>query len=206
MTEVYPEKDLVYRALTSVPFEEVKVVVIGQDPNHNPGQSNGFAFAVNNGFKAPPSLSNIKKEVELTFGCSLSVTDVTLEGWAEQGVLLLNTSLTVEKGSPGSHSQAGWDVLVDSVITALSESGRPMVFILWGDSAISKTRLINRFKPNYILESGHPSPSSVKLFLGREHLKLANAFLVSSKISPIDWTRIETRKESLRDRLFGTAN
>lgn len=200
---VYPSKENVYRAFLEVPFDKVKVVIVGQDVYHTPGKANGLAFSVSKGNQAPPSLSNIKKELEANFRFLTKPEETTLEGWAEQGVLLMNSCLTVEEGQPNSHQGLGWEQLTDTVIHALSENDNPVVFMLWGNFAKEKTKLINRFKMNYILESGHPSPFSARLFFGRNHFKSANTFLMTQKLEPIDWKRIEKSTYYTSNKYFG---
>lgn len=185
-TTVYPPKECIYEALRQVSYNDIKVVIIGQDPYHGKGQANGMAFAVNNGIKAPPSLRNIFKEVEADIGKAPSCT--TLKGWAKQGVLLLNATLTVSEKEPNAHSKFGWQRFTDKIVSLCSVREKPMVFILWGANAHQKTSLIN--SRHFILQSPHPCPfSAYKGFFGCKHFSKANEFLTSVGVSPIDWTK-----------------
>lgn len=187
--EVYPPKELIFSALSRVPYEDVRVVIIGQDPYHGEGQANGMAFAVNKGTVLPPSLVNIYKEIESDLKVKMPRVG-TLEGWASQGVLLLNTVLTVQKGQPQSHSTFGWQAFTDAVIRVISERTTPAVFILWGANAISKRSLI---APRHlVITSPHPSPLSAhRGFFGSKPFSKTNAFLASQGQKPIDWSKVE---------------
>lgn len=186
---VYPPSDEVFRALDSVDYDDVKVVIIGQDPYHGEGQANGMAFAVGDGVELPPSLKNIYAEIESDLGVKMPNVG-TLLGWAQQGVLLLNTVLTVRKGQPQSHSEFGWKIFTDAVITALSARKKPMAFLLWGSNAISKKALVD--KRHFVLTSPHPSPlSAYRGFFGSKPFSKVNEFLVRQGDEPIDWTRVE---------------
>ena len=181
--DYFPPKASVYRAMKLVPFEQVKVVILGQDPYHG-GQANGLAFAVNSEFPVPPSLQNIFKEIEAEFGSKPGSR--TLENWASQGVLLLNTVLTVKKHQALSHKDFGWQKFTDRVIEELGKDAKPRVFILWGSQARSKKALIK--PPSIFLESVHPSPlSAYNGFFGCGHFKKANEFLEKQGQAPIDW-------------------
>lgn len=180
-----PPKDSIYRALKLTPFEQVKVVILGQDPYHG-GQANGLAFAVDAGFPVPPSLQNIFKEIASEYGAKPS--SASLEQWADQGVLLLNTVLTVEKHKALSHKDFGWQAFTDRVIAELGRDAQPRVFLLWGSQARSKRPLVQA--PSLALESVHPSPLSAHNgFFGCGHFKKANEFLVKNGMSPVDWLR-----------------
>ena len=185
---VYPPKKDVFSAMQAVDYKDVKVVIIGQDPYHGAGQANGMAFAVNTGVTLPPSLVNIFKEIESEFG--VFPCGSTLKGWAKQGVLLLNTVLTVRESQPQSHSSFGWQQFTDSVIECCNERETPMVFILWGANAIAKKRLIS--SRHLILESVHPSPlSAYRGFFGCNHFKKANEFLLANGMGEIDWLKVD---------------
>ncbi|MCI8596657.1 MAG: uracil-DNA glycosylase [Clostridia bacterium] len=186
---VFPPYELIFRALSMVDYNDVKVVILGQDPYHGDGQANGIAFAVNKGIPLPPSLINIYKEIESDIGVKMPTTS-TLLGWEEQGVLLLNATLTVRKATPQSHSALGWQRFTDAVTTALSAREKPMVFILWGAGAGSKKSLIAaRHK---ILMSPHPSPlSASRGFFGCKHFSQTNEFLAEHGMAPIDWANVD---------------
>lgn len=185
--KVYPAKENLFRALEQTPFDQVKVVILGQDPYHGAGQAQGFSFSVPANMKIPPSLQNIYKELEQEYGCRIKRSG-DLSDWADQGVLLLNAILSVEEGKPLSHAGFGWQQFTDAVIDALNASDQPIVFMLWGAQARkAKARLTN---PNHlILESAHPSPLSVNRgFFGSNQFVKANEFLESHGVSGIDWT------------------
>ena len=186
---VFPPYELIFRALSMVDYNDVKVVILGQDPYHGDGQANGIAFAVNKGIPLPPSLINIYKEIESDIGVKMPTTG-TLLGWEEQGVLLLKATLTVRKATPQSHSALGWQRFTDAVTTALSAREKPMVFILWGAGAGSKKSLIAaRHK---ILMSPHPSPlSAIRGFFGCKHFSQTNEFLAEHGMAPIDWANVD---------------
>lgn len=183
---VYPKKENLFNALQETPYEQVKVVILGQDPYHQPNQSHGLCFSVKEGVKLPPSLKNIYKEIERSLGVTPNPSG-DLTRWAKQGVLLLNTILTVRDSSPLSHKGKGWEQFTNRIITLLNESKRPIVFLLWGNDAKAKAGLITN--PNHlILTAVHPSPLSVNRgFFGCNHFALANEFLVKNHIPPIDW-------------------
>lgn len=183
---VYPELKNIFRAFELTPFNEVKVVILGQDPYHGPNQAIGFSFAVEKGITLPPSLRNIYKELESDLG-EKSVATGDLSGWAMQGVLLLNATLTVRAGSPGSHQRKGWEEFTDAVIRALSEEREHLVFILWGNYARTKGAHIDRAK-HLVIESAHPSPFSARNgFFGSRPFSKANEYLVSGGETEIDW-------------------
>src|SRR5690606_10051653 len=181
---IYPKKKDVMRVLQR-PFDETKVVILGQDPYHGPGQANGLAFAVNTSEKCPPSLRNIFKEIEIEFG--EKPKNSTLEGWQEQGVFLLNSILTVRESQPGSHKDLGWQKITNTIISLINEKEIPVVFMLWGNYARSKKFLIDTSK-HLVLESVHPSPlSASRGFFGCNHFIKANEFLVANNQEPINW-------------------
>jgi len=182
----YPPVKKILRVYDTLDFDEVKVVVLGQDCYHGPSQANGFAFAVNDGITMPPSLRNIFKEVKKEFGACPAST--TLEGWSSQGVFLLNSFLTVEPRKPLSHQHIGWDRFTDATIEALGKREEPLVFMLWGAFARKKKHLIENSK-HLILEAAHPSPFSVQNFMGCNHFLKANEFLQSNNLEPVDWTK-----------------
>jgi uracil-DNA glycosylase len=183
---VYPPMNEIFRALQLTSYEATKVVILGQDPYHGPGQAHGLAFSVQKGVAIPPSLLNIYKELKDSLGCTIP-SHGNLEEWAKQGVLLLNTVLTVEAGCPQSHQQKGWEILTDRIITLLNEREKGIVFLLWGASAKKKQALIDGRK-HYILTAPHPSPLSAhRGFLGCKHFVLTNACLEKWHETPIDW-------------------
>lgn len=184
--KVYPEDKLIFRALDETKFSDVKVVILGQDPYHQAGQANGLAFDVPVGTKTPPSLKNILKEVRSDLGLSENL-DISLEKWAQSGVLLLNSVLTVESDKPGSHSGWGWKSITDYFIETLSKQKDSLVFMLWGEHAKTKMHLIDNSK-HLVLLASHPSPlSSYRGFFGCKHFSKANDWLISKKQSPVDW-------------------
>ena len=186
---IYPEPQNIFRAFELVPVDQVKVVILGQDPYHTPGVADGLAFSTKPGNRVPPSLQNIYKEIIAEFGYEKyqNITNPDLTRWSEQGVLLLNTSLTVEKGLAASHSKIGWEKFTNTVVEILGKSEKPLVFILWGAHAKSKKELINTTK-HLVLESAHPSPFSAdKGFFGNNHFRLANEFLEKNNLEVVDW-------------------
>ena len=185
--EIYPPGPLIFNALDSTPLDQVKVVIIGQDPYHGPGQAHGLCFSVQPGVATPPSLVNIYKELKRDLNIDIP-NHGYLQSWAEQGVLLLNTSLTVEQARAGSHAGAGWQPFTDKVIEAVSQNRPHLVFLLWGSHAQSKERLIDPTK-HLILKSAHPSPlSAYRGFLGNGHFSRCNKFLIQHELEPIDWS------------------
>lgn len=183
--EVYPPRDRIFAAMQLVDYDAVRVVILGQDPYHGAGQANGLAFAVNKGVDPPPSLSNIFAEIKSDLGVAPN-DDTTLIGWANQGVLLLNASLTVRAGEAQSHSSLGWHNLTDAVITALNAHETPVAYILWGMSAREKMALID--KRNFIVTSAHPSPlSAYRGFFGSKPFSKVNDWLVHNGQQPIRW-------------------
>ena len=184
---IYPAPKNIFRAFDLCPFDTVKVVILGQDPYHRVGQANGLSFAVGENMKVPPSLQNIFKEIESDLGKSLVHTDGDLSRWAEQGVLLLNATLTVEASLAGSHQGKGWEQFTDSVVEKLSEKREHLVFILWGNYARTKGARIDRSK-HLVLESPHPSPfSAYNGFFGSKPFSKTNAYLIEHEQTPIDW-------------------
>lgn len=184
---VYPKPENIFKAFWLTPLNQVKVVILGQDPYHGPGQAMGLSFSVPKGMRLPPSLHNIYKEIEAEFGFKKDKTQGDLENWATQGVFLLNAILTVVAKTPASHQKIGWENFTDEVISTLSASRKNLVFMLWGGFARSKKVLIDETK-HLILESAHPSPLSAHNgFFGNGHFKKCNLYLASKKINPIDW-------------------
>ena len=185
---VYPAPKNIFRAFELCPFEKVKVVILGQDPYHGEHQANGLAFAVSGDTRVPPSLQNIFKEIESDCGNPMSTKDTgDLSHWAEQGVLLLNATLTVRARAAGSHQGHGWEQFTDAVIGALSEERENLVFMLWGNYAKAKGAHIDRSK-HLVLEAAHPSPFSAHSgFFGSRHFSRANDYLITSGKTPIDW-------------------
>jgi len=184
---VYPAPKNIFRAFDLCPFEQVKVVILGQDPYHGVGQANGLCFAVSEGVALPPSLQNIFKEIESDLGQPLVHRTGDLERWAKQGVLLLNATLTVRSKMPGSHQGKGWEEFTDAVIKTLSDKKEGLVFILWGNYAKAKGAHIDRFKHD-VIESAHPSPfSAYNGFFGSKPFSKANDYLTKHDKTPIDW-------------------
>ncbi|MBQ3710426.1 MAG: uracil-DNA glycosylase [Bacteroidales bacterium] len=184
---VYPPGSLIFNAFNLTPFDKVKVVILGQDPYHGPGQAHGLSFSVPDGVPYPPSLRNIFKELHDDLGIPMAHSG-NLEKWAREGVLLLNASLTVRAGQAASHAGHGWEQFTDAAIRALSDQREHLVFILWGSYAIAKQALINPNK-HLILKSVHPSPlSASRGFFGCHHFSLTNTYLKENGIEPIDWT------------------
>lgn len=182
---VYPPGKLIFHALNLVPPAEVKVVILGQDPYHNPNEAMGLSFSVPKGIKTPPSLVNIYKELRRDVGIDLP-TQGDLTAWSSQGVLLLNAILTVEAKSPGSHRNIGWQTFTDSIISYLSQSKNHLVFMLWGNFAKSKIALID-MKKHAVFQAAHPSPLAGNAFQGCSHFSAANAYLSAHEKQPIDW-------------------
>lgn len=184
---IYPPGPLIFNAFNLTPFDKVRVVIIGQDPYHGPGQAEGLSFSVPHGVPVPPSLVNIYHEIETDLGVTLH-KDGSLRGWAEQGVFLLNAVLTVRAGEPTSHSRIGWTEFTDAVIRTLSERREGLVFLLWGNFARSKRELIDTSR-HTVLEAAHPSPLARGAFFGCRHFSQTNRILESEGLPPIDWTR-----------------
>jgi uracil-DNA glycosylase len=184
--KIFPVKENIFKAFEVTPFEEVKVVILGQDPYHGEGQAEGLSFSVPAGVKLPPSLKNIYKEIISEFGGEMPESG-NLEKWAEQGVFLLNATLTVEEGRPASHNGRGWEEFTDRVIGALAREREVLVFMLWGKFAQSKASLIDGRK-HLILQAAHPSPfSAYRGFFACDHFKKANEYLCQRGKSPINW-------------------
>jgi uracil-DNA glycosylase len=184
---IYPAPKNIFRAFDLCPFDDVKVVILGQDPYHGPKQAIGLSFAVEHGVRNPPSLQNMFKELESDLGKPLAHTDGDLSRWAEQGVLLLNATLTVRAGAAGSHQGKGWEEFTDAVIKTLSDKREHLVFILWGNYARGKKPLID-WTRHCIIESPHPSPfSAANGFFGSKPFSKANAYLEEHDEKPIDW-------------------
>ena len=185
-TTVYPPAKLIFNAFDHCPFDKVKAVIIGQDPYHGPGQANGLCFSVNKEIKMPPSLVNIFKEISSDTGKPMP-TDGDLTRWSQQGVLLLNATLTVRAGNAGSHQRRGWETFTDAAIRILAEKRENLVFILWGSYAQQKGAFIDR-NIHLVLTSPHPSPLSAYAgFFGNHHFTLTNDYLAKHGKEPIDW-------------------
>ncbi len=183
---VFPPAKLIFAALDSLPFEEVKVVILGQDPYHGPGQAHGLSFSVPDGVKSPPSLQNIYKEIETDLGHPTHASG-NLEHWTKQGVLLLNATLTVAANSPGSHQNKGWETFTDAIIRALAERKTHLVFILWGNYAQKKGAFIDTGK-HLVIKSPHPSPFSAHSgFFGSRPFSRTNQYLLEHGLTPIEW-------------------
>ena len=184
---VYPPGKYIFEAFNRTPFDKVKVVILGQDPYHEPNQAHGLCFSVQKGVRLPPSLVNIYKELEDEFGTKFLDRDGDLSHWADQGVLLLNATLTVAAGNAGSHQGRGWEMFTDAVVSKLAEQRENLVFMLWGSYARRKGSVINR-KRHLVLECAHPSPLSVyRGFFGCGHFKKANEYLESKGLPTINW-------------------
>ena len=184
---VYPSNDNIFRALDLTPIEKVRVVILGQDPYHGPNQAHGLSFSVQKGVPVPPSLKNIYKELNADIGMD-TPNHGCLEGWARQGVLLLNTTLTVEAGQAASHQGKGWEDFTDAVIREVDALDHPVVFMLWGSHAKAKAEMID-WKKHLVLFAPHPSPLSAhRGFLGCRHFSKANDFLKQNGQAEIDWS------------------
>ena len=182
---IYPPGGLIFRAFELTPVQEVKVVILDQDPYHNPGEAMGLSFSVPDGVRMPPSLRNIFREIESDLGIRMSGRP-NLEGWARQGVLLLNSILTVEAGQAASHRNMGWQEFTDAVIRYLSDNCNGIVFLLWGNFARSKASLIDTSR-HHVLEAAHPSPLAGGAFFGCRHFSQTNALLLAEGKTPINW-------------------
>lgn len=187
--KIYPPMNDIFNALKYTSYDDARVVILGQDPYHGEGQAHGLCFSVKRGIPFPPSLKNIFKELNDSLG--IAIPDCgELVGWAKQGVLLLNTTLTVREGAPQSHKGKGWETLTDKIIELMNEKERPVVFMLWGGNARAKKSLITN-KRHLVLECAHPSPLSAYAgFFGSNHFAKANDYLISVNEKPIDWSRI----------------
>ncbi|WP_336514363.1 uracil-DNA glycosylase [Pollutibacter soli] len=185
---IYPSGTNIFNAFNHTPFDKVKVVIIGQDPYHGPGQAHGLSFSVPKGIKPPPSLVNIFKELQSDLGLQVNMSNGDLTPWADQGVLLLNAALTVRAGEPMSHANAGWSEFTNAVIRKISTLKSHVVFVLWGKFAQEKVNLIDTSK-HFILKSTHPSPLSANYgFLGSRPFSKTNEQLVKAGVQPIDWS------------------
>lgn len=183
---IYPPSKDIFNAYTFTPLSDVKVLILGQDPYHEPGQAHGLCFSVNIGIDIPPSLCNIYKELESDLGCYIP-NNGYLKKWADQGVMLLNTVLTVRAHNANSHKGIGWEQFTDATIKALNEQDRPIVYMLWGKPAQEKCKMLNNPR-HLVLKAPHPSPLSVyRGFWGCRHFSKANDFLVKNGLAPIDW-------------------
>ena len=182
ISAVYPPAKFIFRAFWETPFDKVKVVILGQDPYHGNGQANGLCFDVNEGLKLPPSLQNIYKEIKSDLG-----TNGNIHNWSKQGVLLLNSTLTVRANSPASHANQGWEIFTDKVIQLLADKKNNLVFILWGKYAQDKGKVIDD-KKHFVIRSPHPSPfSAYSGFFGSKPFSKCNEYLKNIGKSPIDW-------------------
>ena len=186
--EIYPPKDFIFNALKLTSYEKTKVVIVGQDPYHGKGEAHGLSFSVQKGIKIPPSLKNIYKELYDDLGV-LPKDNGDLTGWALQGVLLLNSVLTVEKDKAASHRNLGWEPMTDYIIKLLNLKNKPVVFILWGNFAKEKAKFITNHQ-HYIIMSPHPSPfSAYSGFFGSKPFSKTNEFLIKNGLVPIDWSK-----------------
>ena len=183
---IYPAAKNIFNAFNLCPLSNVNVVIIGQDPYHEPGQAHGLCFSVESGIDLPPSLQNIYKEIESDIGHK-SITNGDLTEWAKQGVLLLNSTLTVQAHIAASHSGKGWETFTDAVIRAVAENKKHVVYMLWGSFAQKKADIVNK-QENLILKSAHPSPlSAYRGFFGNHHFSSANEYLIKNGETPINW-------------------
>lgn len=182
---VYPPGNRIFAAFDYTPFEEVEVVILGQDPYHGSGQANGLCFSVSDGVRQPPSLVNIFKELKTDVGCDIPLSG-NLEKWAKQGVFLLNATLTVRANTAGSHQNKGWEQFTDSVIKTLSDKKENLVFLLWGNYAKAKAELIDANK-HLVLTAAHPSPLARGAFFGCKHFSKTNEYLGAKGKKPINW-------------------
>lgn len=184
--KIYPPRNKIFNALKTTPYGNIKVVILGQDPYHGYGQAHGLCFSVNKGVALPPSLKNIYKEMHDDLGI-VQPNHGYLQSWASQGVLMLNTVLTVEEGKPNSHAKIGWQTYTDQIIKIVNTQESPIVFLLWGRNAINKAKYINQNK-HLVLTSVHPSPlSAYGGFFGCKHFSKCNEFLEKNGIEPINW-------------------
>ncbi len=182
---IFPKEADIFKAFELTPFETIKVVIIGQDPYHGLNQAHGLSFSVTKNSKIPPSLKNIFKELQSDLGISIPLYG-DLTNWAKQGVLLLNATLTVKEGLPGSHQKKGWETFTDAIIKCISDEKEQVVFLLWGNYAKSKAELIDVSK-HLILEAAHPSPLARGAFFGSNHFSKTNNYLISKNKAPIKW-------------------
>ena len=184
---VYPPAKLVFNALALCPFDKIKVVIIGQDPYHGYGQANGLSFSVNDGIRKPPSLQNIFKELQTDIPGFQIPESGNLEAWAKQGVLMLNAVLTVQEALPGSHKAFNWEMFTDAIIKLISDKKEQVVFLLWGNYAITKSALIDGNK-HLVLTAAHPSPLARGAFFGSKHFSKTNTYLASKGLETINWS------------------
>jgi uracil-DNA glycosylase len=187
---IYPEKENIFASLSNLPITKIKVVILGQDPYHGENEAIGYSFAINSNNKIPPSLNNIYKELSLEYNIDYKIIKPTLlqDLWVNQGVLLLNSILTVNKDKPRSHANIGWEQITNNLIKFISKNTTNIVFLLWGKDAQKKNSLIDNTQKHLILFASHPSPFSAKLgFLGCNHFKQTNDFLITNNIDPIKW-------------------
>ncbi len=182
---IYPKETEVFNAFNLTPFENTKVIILGQDPYHGPNQAHGLSFSVNYGVKTPPSLANIYKELKTDINFNVP-SHGNLTTWATQGVLLLNATLTVRAGEPGSHHKKGWETFTDTVIKLISDKKKHCVFLLWGNFAKNKAHLIDLEK-HLVLTAAHPSPLAGGAFYGSKHFSKTNEYLISKQLEPIKW-------------------
>lgn len=195
---IYPPGPLYFSALDRTPFEKVKVVILGQDPYHGPGQAHGLCFSVPQGVPIPPSLQNIFKELKRDFGFQ-NPNHGNLESWADQGVLLLNATLTVQAGVAGSHQKKGWELFTDKIVHLINEHHHGVVFLLWGAYAQKKGEFIDR-KKHLVLTAPHPSPLSAhRGFIGCGHFRQANEFLVKNNKEPINWELVNRNEDNSKN-------
>ena len=186
----YPPGNKIFAAFDHTPFDRVRVVILGQDPYHEPGQAMGLCFSVPQGIAVPPSLKNIIAEINSDLGTAIPTTSGDLTAWADQGVLLLNATLTVRAHQAGSHQRRGWEQFTDAAIAAIAAQRSGIVFLLWGSYAIAKKALIDPSR-HHVLTAPHPSPlSAYRGFFGCRHFSRCNAILAAQGLQPIDWTRI----------------
>ncbi|MBI2729582.1 MAG: uracil-DNA glycosylase [Sphingobacteriales bacterium] len=184
---IYPPGGMIFNAFNHTPFNRVKVVILGQDPYHGPGQAHGLCFSVQDGVLPPPSLINIYKEIQSDIGVGMNAKNGNLTKWADQGVFMLNASLTVRANEPMSHAKIGWAEFTDAVIKKISDEKKGMVFLLWGKFAQEKQVLIDETK-HHVLKAAHPSPFSAdKGFFGCKHFSKTNEYLVKEGLPPVDW-------------------
>ncbi len=181
----YPPQPLIFNAFNKTPWDEVKVIILGQDPYHNPEEAMGLCFSVPKDVKVPPSLKNIYKEMKTDLGLEIPLHG-DLTKWTQQGVFLLNAMLTVEHKSPGSHRKIGWQQFTDRVISLLSEKKQGLVFMLWGNFAKNKKQLID-IERHLVLEAAHPSPLARGAYFGSKHFSQANDYLIEQNKTPVDW-------------------
>lgn len=203
--KIFPPQKLVFNLFNHIKYDEIKIVILGQDPYHGEGQGNGIAFSVNKGVKIPPSLRNMYKELELEYRDSERPFEIPTTGdltpWVEQGVFLLNATLTVREGEANSHAKIGWEIFTDAVIRKINEKATPVVFILWGDFARKKKTLITNSR-HLILEAVHPSPlSASRGFFGCNNFKEANLFLESKGMTPINW-HLESENKKIQKQII----